>query len=100
MLCQLVCLCTVGMQCLQRPEKDRRSPVTAITDSCKLSCGCWESHLGPLEECSLLGPISFAFCAGWLYVHSTGAGVIREEGTSMEKMPLEDGCTQACRVFS
>jgi hypothetical protein len=27
-----------------------RSPVTGVTDSCELPCGCWELSLGPLED--------------------------------------------------
>ena len=26
------------------------SPGIGVTDSCELSCGCWELNLGPLEE--------------------------------------------------
>lgn len=41
---------TICMQCLPRPEDNIRSPVTIVTESCELSCGCWESRLGPLTE--------------------------------------------------
>ena len=27
-----------------------RTPGTGVTDSCELSCGCWELNPGPLEE--------------------------------------------------
>ena len=29
-------------------------PGTGVTNSCELSCGCWELNLGPLEEQSVL----------------------------------------------
>ena len=38
------------VQDLRRPEEAVRSSGTGVTDSCGLSCGCWESNPGPLEE--------------------------------------------------
>ena len=32
-----------------------RSSGTGVTDSCALSCGCWELNLGPVEEQPVLG---------------------------------------------
>ena len=31
-----------------------RSPGTGFSDSCELSCGCWELNLRPLEELLVL----------------------------------------------
>lgn len=33
---------------------DARSPVTGVTDSCGLSCGCWRLNPYPVEEESVL----------------------------------------------
>ena len=41
---------TYYMQCLQRPEEGIGSPETGVLNSRKLTCGCWESIPGPLEE--------------------------------------------------
>lgn len=40
------CLCTMRMQCLQRPEEDIRSFGTGVTNS----YGCWESNPDPVQE--------------------------------------------------
>lgn len=37
--CLLFCLC-VGA----------RAPGTGVTDSCKMTCGCWELNWGPQKE--------------------------------------------------
>ena len=34
--------------------EDVRSPATAVTNRCELPCECWELHVGPLEEQSVL----------------------------------------------
>lgn len=34
----------------QRPEEGAGAPGTAVTDSCELSCRCWELNSGPVEE--------------------------------------------------
>ena len=34
-----------------------RSPGTGVTDSCELSCGCWELKLSPLEEQQSFQPL-------------------------------------------
>lgn len=48
------CLCTLWCAwCLMRPE-DGGSSGTGITGSFESPCGCWKSHLGRLEEQSLL----------------------------------------------
>ena len=53
----------------QEPEKGVGSLGSRVTAGCELSCGCWESNLGPLEKqpvCSStepsLQPQSWAFC--------------------------------------
>ena len=42
-------LCTVFVQCLQRPEEGARYLRTEVLDSCELPRGYWELH-GRLEE--------------------------------------------------
>ena len=49
MICLLVCVCTVCMQCLQRPDENGGSSETVVTDDCELPCGFWKSNLG-LDE--------------------------------------------------
>ena len=43
-------LCTVCMQCPQRPAEGIRYTRTGVTDSCELLCGCWEWNPGPQKE--------------------------------------------------
>jgi hypothetical protein len=46
-----VCLQTICVQCLQKPEQQgARSPGLRLTDGCELPCGCWKQNLGSLEE--------------------------------------------------
>lgn len=42
------------VQGLRRPEGGVQSPGTGVTDSCELSCECWESNQGPLEAQTVL----------------------------------------------
>jgi hypothetical protein len=53
LFCVFGFLCTT---CLRRPEKGIGSPGIGVTDGCALSCGCWGSNLGLLEEQQLLLP--------------------------------------------
>lgn len=43
----LCCLCLV-------PEEVLAPPGTGVTDGCEVSCGCWKSNLGLLQEQSVL----------------------------------------------
>jgi hypothetical protein len=54
-VCKYVCLSTMCMRCLRRPEQGIGSPGTRVTDvvSCPVSVlphQCWGSNPGPLEE--------------------------------------------------
>lgn len=46
--------------CLQRAEKGIRSPDTGAAASCELSCACWESIMGSLEEQQVLSTTHWA----------------------------------------
>ena len=54
--CQRVCLSTTLMQCWQRPDERVGSPGTGAINGYGLSCVCWESNPGPLEDQSVLLP--------------------------------------------
>ena len=43
-------LCTMCVQCPQRPEEDIGFPGTGITDVCELLCRWWELNLGPGQK--------------------------------------------------
>ena len=45
-----MCLNTVCLHCLWKPEEDITFPETEITDACEPLCGCQELNPGPLEE--------------------------------------------------
>jgi len=45
-------LCTIFMQCPQRPAEGIRFPGTVVTGGCEALCGCWEPNLGPLRHVS------------------------------------------------
>jgi hypothetical protein len=40
-------------------------PEDPITDGCELPCGCWELNSGPLEEQSVLLPLSHLTSPGF-----------------------------------
>lgn len=44
-----VCICTICLQCSERPEKGVGSPGIEVTDVCELSRRCWESNPGPQQ---------------------------------------------------
>jgi hypothetical protein len=46
--CLHVCLCTMCMQGLWRPEKGAGSCGTGVTDGCELPYGCWELNSVPV----------------------------------------------------
>lgn len=49
-VCQLMCMCTMSMQYLRKPEESTGSSETGVTDACESLCGYWESNTGPLGE--------------------------------------------------
>jgi hypothetical protein len=60
----LLCVCVYTCVCLHvyhafawcpvRPNEDAGVTETDLTYGCELTCGCWESNLGPLKEPPLL----------------------------------------------
>lgn len=49
-LLMFVHMCTVCMQCLERPEEGVRSPKSKVTSCFEPSCGCWKPNPHPLKE--------------------------------------------------
>jgi hypothetical protein len=45
-----VCMHHFHPCCPGRSEEGNHCPETGVTSDCKLSCGHWESNLGPLQE--------------------------------------------------
>lgn len=48
--CLHACLSATCMQCQGRPEEGVGSSGTAVTDGCKMPCGCWQWKPGLLQE--------------------------------------------------
>jgi hypothetical protein len=53
-LCVHVCLCTVCVQCLQRPEEGAGSAGTRVAAVSVPLCACWKLNPGPLKDQVLL----------------------------------------------
>ena len=77
------CLCACMCVCVRVSD-------TGVTDTCELSCGCWELNLGPLEEqseelltteSSLQSP-TYAFCRD--IVHPIIASIMLPQSLVME----------------
>ena len=53
-VCQHVCMRTMNVQYLQRPEEDVGSLGTEAIDGCELPCGYWDLNSGSLQEQQVL----------------------------------------------
>lgn len=51
-----MCVYHVHAWCSERPEEEGGSAGAGVMDNCGLTCGCWESGPGPLQEQVLLTP--------------------------------------------
>lgn len=49
-----ICVCYT-----QGSKEGTRSPGMGVTDGCELPHGCWELNPGPLEEQTVLSPLSY-----------------------------------------
>lgn len=49
-VCQLMCMCTMSVQYLRKPEEGTGSSETVVTDDYESLCGYWESNTGLLGK--------------------------------------------------
>jgi hypothetical protein len=53
-VCQKRWLCTTRVLCALGAREEHQIPWNRVADSCELTCGCWGSDSGPLEEQQML----------------------------------------------
>ena len=81
-LCQpkCMCMCTMCMQYLRKPEEGTRSSGTGVTDGCESLCGCWEPNTGLLEK----QPTLLTY---WAVISPTPQNSLLKLGLASESLP-------------